>query len=39
MMEDLFNIQIPLITRYEPRSDAGGRAIDRLDEVVQARKS
>ena len=28
------NIQIPLITRYQPRSDAGGKAIDRLDVVV-----
>ena len=28
------NIQIPLITRYQSRSDAGGKTLDRLDVVV-----
>ena len=34
VMDNLFNIQIPLITRYQPWSDTGGRASGRLDVAV-----
>ena len=38
-MDNLFNIQIPPIMRYQLWSDAGGRSISRLDVAVQARRS